>query len=512
MLKSRQSRYLFVLILMYGLLITLPYFFAALQSDESFVFGGFLLNPIDGNSYLAKMYQGFRGDIRFHLPFTAVQGDGTYLFLYYLFLGHISRLFQLDNISIFHIFRIINGLFLGYVFIVKLVARFPDERLRLPLAVTGLVGLGSGWLAFLVGYLPPDTWVAEAYPFLAGYANPHFPLGLGLMILLLFPGNQIHWKHILLNMILAVILAITLPFGILIVIVVWFIQACIKLVVDKNHQEFQSLILYGLSIAIASGPILVYDFWVARVHPILRGWDAQNLTPSPSFVLVIIGLLPVLVFSLVHFKARIIIEEATSRTMLVWLIASLLLLYAPIGLQRRMMTGIFIPAVWLGFYGIAQLRSERVRMNTGLLVMALSIPTTLIVLTAGIIGSKQQATEIFLWRDEIAAFTWIEENSVDNALVLTGSDTGLYIPAYTGRRVFYGHPFESVDAENQKNWVNDQMQKFAEGDILLLPKEIDLVFWGPRETNRFGSVTTDSMSVVFQNETVTIYQPRQVTK
>jgi len=54
----------------------LPYLVAARSGGEELVFGGFLLNPIDGNSYLAKMQQGYAGTWRFTLPYTAQKSAG----------------------------------------------------------------------------------------------------------------------------------------------------------------------------------------------------------------------------------------------------------------------------------------------------------------------------------------------------------------------------------------------------------------------------------------------------
>ncbi|MEN6408498.1 MAG: hypothetical protein ABFD44_02140, partial [Anaerolineaceae bacterium] len=40
------------------LLVSLPYVVAAVSAAPGMPFGGFLLNPLDGNSYLAKMREG----------------------------------------------------------------------------------------------------------------------------------------------------------------------------------------------------------------------------------------------------------------------------------------------------------------------------------------------------------------------------------------------------------------------------------------------------------------------
>jgi hypothetical protein len=47
-----------------------------------------------------------------------------------------------------------------------------------------------GWLALFTGAFTSDFWVAETYPFLSAYANPHFPLGLALVLWLLTPASS----------------------------------------------------------------------------------------------------------------------------------------------------------------------------------------------------------------------------------------------------------------------------------------------------------------------------------
>src|SRR3970282_2930738 len=66
------------------------------------------------------------------------------------------------------------------------------------------------------GEFTSDLWGAEAYPFLSAYANPHFPIGLALVVWLLTP--QTGDKGWLLA-IMSFILALISPFGVVIVLV-----------------------------------------------------------------------------------------------------------------------------------------------------------------------------------------------------------------------------------------------------------------------------------------------------
>ena len=77
---------------------------------------------------------------------------------------------------------------------------------------------------------------------------------------------------------------------------------------------------------------------------------------------------------------------------------------------------------------------------------------------------------------------WIGSHTPPDATILAAPDTGLYIPASTGRRVLYGHPYETVDAVYQKYRVSRFFEGKAnaaeEGDLLA---EADYLFVGPRE-------------------------------
>ncbi len=150
------------------------------------VFSGFLVNPLDGNSYLAKMMEGYEGKWVFTLPFSQSPGSGTYLFLFYLFLGHVARATGLPLVLTFHLGRILAVIFLIFVLYRFLREYFEGEKEKTSLTLMiVLLGSGLGWLLLPFGIKTSDLWVAEAFPFLSSFQNLHFPLGLGMMLLVL---------------------------------------------------------------------------------------------------------------------------------------------------------------------------------------------------------------------------------------------------------------------------------------------------------------------------------------
>ena len=205
-----------VIILIFLLMITAPYLYAANSSDGNKVFGGFLLNPIDGNSYLAKMRQGYEGNWLFTLPYTKDPGGGTAINLYYLFLGHVSRLMSWSLIFTFHLARVLGAFLLSLSLYRLLLKIFMQPNTRLFVFTLAILGSGLGWVAAAFGLFTSDFWVAEAYPFLASFANAHFPFGLALQIWLLTPTfgeKSIDWRFGGWTLLLAAILSIVYPFG-----------------------------------------------------------------------------------------------------------------------------------------------------------------------------------------------------------------------------------------------------------------------------------------------------------
>ena len=103
----------------------------------------------------------------------------------------------------------------------------------------------------------------------------------------------------------------------------------------------------------------------------------------------------------------------------------------------------------------------------------------------------------------------IAANTITDALVLANEDTGLYIPSMTGRRVVYGHPFETVYAKKEKEFV----KLFFSGDLMpdnrqaiLEQKGIDYIFSdGMGETGKIDWLEGNEYPLVFSNEEVHIY-------
>ena len=516
--RKTRSFYLGITLLVL-MLNTMPFLVAALVGGEAYRFDGILLNPLDGHTYLAKMAQGFLGAWKFTLPYTAEPGQGAYLNLFYIFLGHVARLTHLSLPLVFNIARILSGYFL-----LTTLSRFfddviPEARPRHIAFALAALGGGMGWLLIPFGLFTADFWVAEAYPFLSIYDNPHFPLGLALMLWLLTPipvhsgdtpqkptGRELWYA------IVSLFLTVISPFGVVIVIVVlagWLAVSEMDSLLKWKWRTFLHHPLFSrLLWALTGGvPILIYQFWAIRNDPVLSGWDAQNLTPTPPGWDVFIALSPALLLALAGWRR--VERESPARLLVVWAVLGLILIMIPFGLQRRFLMGLYIPLAGLAALGLESLvraKPKRIKIATAALFL-LALPTNFVVLLAGQAGVQARDPLLYRTRDEALALEWLAAHTSDDSLVLSPPETGLLIPAFSGRRVIYGHPFETVNAEVEKQAVLDFFETMTETQAhhFLSDRDVDYIFIGSRQRNAVEVPFTAGLRLVFTAGDVQIF-------
>jgi hypothetical protein len=528
------------------LLITLPYLFAAKASGGGYVFGGFLTNPIDGNSYLAKMYQGWEGYWQVKLPYTSNPGEGAYLFLFYIFLGHIARITGINLIAIYHTARVISSIFMFICLYRFFRYIFNDLFISRWSFLLATFGSGSGWLGIPFGLITSDFWVAEAFPFLSAYTNPHFPLGLALLLWLITPDWYQSYRnrknHLAYAWFVSLVLGIISPFGVISAAIVLSGLLIVELhasyvpedcsirkrngldILKRFWQYIKGApgIFYRwLGILLGGSPVLFYYWWVVQRDPVWAAWNAQNQTPAPSIVDFIVSFSPVLLLALLGglglmvfrsrkwWKMNFVKGKTTGSTSLYslyfWAGTSLLLLFIPFNLQRRFLMGLYIPLAGLAVLVVNWLASHfRLRFNLLMLaVLILSLPTNLLVILAARQGIHTHDPQIYLSDGEVAAFTWIEQQTSPQAVILSGPDTGLFIPAYTGRRVIYGHPYETIDAAQEKGRVTRFFQGIPDKTLL---SRVDYIYVGPREMASGNQSLFNTFQVVYQSDGISIYK------
>lgn len=495
-----ERRWVLVFALGLVLLTGLPYLIAA--SQQGGVFTGFLIGVEDGNSYIAKMLAGAQGDWLFRSPYTAVAQGGALLYLPYILLGKLlgpgAQHAQL--VLLFHLFRslaLVAVCFASYDFIAFFIKGINLRRLGLALAT---LAAGLGWVLLLMGSsnwwgsIPLDFYSPETFGFLANFSLPHLVLARALLLWALLaylrsPASETRpwlasaiWLAMVLTHLITAALGLLLIFAHL--VFTWIMARVNK---DRARAAFWRQLRYAAWAIAGAAPVLLYNAWAYWQDSYLRTWAAQNqiLSPSPLHYLFANGLL--LPFAYFGLRSLLNKNATAGRFLLIWLALLPVLLYAPVGLQRRLAEGAYVMLIVLALLAFDAGRFAKRRRE--LWLFSLAFPSTLILLLGAWQSAQAVTSPVFRSADEIAAFEELRALADPGEVVLSAYETGNALPAWAPLRVLAGHGPESVDLER----LLPRIAAFYQGRTLddprleLLQKYgVNYVFWGPAE-QAFGS-------------------------
>ncbi len=495
------------------LLSSLPYVIVALTTPAGLRFGGVLVHPIDGQSYLAKMRQGYDGYWLFRLPYTAGDEPDALVYTHYPVLGHLARLTGWSLVATYHVARAAGGwllLLTLYAWIARVFDSAVDRRRAwLFVALTS----GLGW----TGIASTDVTIPESNTFFSLLTNAHFAASMALMLIAFMAASDAARRRAALA---AIGLAILQPFAPIVVFAALGLFLLLRRMRGQPAPptspegeakrivpigQAGTIVVAGLSVA----PLMLYFYFLSQRDPMIQGWAAQNSTPSPAPIEYLAGY--GLMWLLAIPGARVALKRGRDVDLLLvaWLVAGALLLYAPFPLQRRFSLGLHIPIVLLAVMGlngaiVPGLPERAARWLPRLVLIALLPSTLLLLLATSTAAIRPPDPRLFFSADEAAAFDWLRDNVPRDSVVLAAPETGLFLPAWAATRVIYGHPFETVDAEKMKATAEGFFAGTIDRDGVIREYGADTIFFGPRE-KRLGTAQPDWMPV-FGSGDVTIYR------
>ena len=499
MLTRHEWRWLISASFVVVALSCVPFIYAALAAPNDHTFIGFIVNAQDGNSYLAKMRQGYDGAWLYHLAFTPEEGRGIFTFTFYLLLGHVSRLTNISLITLFHLARLLNGIFL--LITVYCLTSFLTSSITARRASFIIAALSSGLalVSLLAGrnaaknFIPLDFFVPEAYGFYSILSNPHFPLVFALMawaiILTLDPPPLNFWIGLIVIATVGFSITSLAPYLTPVVGVAVIAGAILVRPLSRG------LLIRIFTLFASMGGLLANYFFALQSDPIIAEWSRQNVTLTPPLVDVLLGLgiwLPLTIVGVTRLQRSRFVWS-----LVVWLLVIAALLYFPYPLQRRFIGGVFIPLSIFSGIGVTwimkqieSIRLARIAFIIGVAVFGFS--TNILLLLS--LFRAPSSPDLYLKNDEVKALTWLATQVNPADVVLADSRMGGLIPGWTGARVIYGHPMESFDALNRKAEVESF---FVNGDTRIADRY--------RVKYIFGGNAPQGWRVVFESGDVKIY-------
>ncbi len=481
-----------------AIVTTIPYVVGYLSQGSSWRFTGFVIAVQDGNSYIAKMLSGSSGAWLFRTPYTAEPQPGVLAFLPYILLGKLAAGDALHEqlVALFHIFRV-GAIFVLIPATYRFAATFVDRPAwRKWVTAVATLGGGLGWVLVMTGLgnwggsLPLDFHSPETFGFLAVFGLPHLIVSRSLLLigLLCYMESSDAPRRAWLAGGLFLLMGLFQPLSVvtaLAVVAAHLLALAGDAYARRNWRPWRTWLSRAMQAAIVASPIIVYNIVALATDPYLQAWARQNriLSPIPAHYVIAYGILLVPAF----IGARKLLSGMTRAQLLplAWVIIVPILAYAPVDVQRRLPEGAYVALAVLSGIGLSHGRGDGARSRwLGPAVLALSLPTTLILLGGSLSASLRPGLPIFRPTTEIHAFEWIAQEANPESLVLASFDTANALPAWAPVRVLAGHGPESAGLAE----ILPEIEAFyGAGEVpmdraaFLEQNGISLVFWGPEE-------------------------------
>jgi hypothetical protein len=248
----------------------------------------------------------------------------------------------------------------------------------------------------------------------------------------------------------------------------------------------------------------------------LAEWGAQNVTPAPPLLDLglgygLVGLLAIVGAWIIARRDKQNPKLDGEYLVLLWAVTTVALVYLPFDLQRRLINGLHIPLCILAAIGLSRWLANKTtyrRLLTNI-VITVGALGTLFVWGIPLIGvllqpptASQTTALFFLRQEEVVVLEWLRENTSQNDVILASPRLGMFVPGQTGARTFYGHPFETIEAEDKKVMV----EQFYRGEIETISPPVDFIIYGPSEQALGQPKNLTEYSVVFSTKDVVIYK------
>jgi hypothetical protein len=481
-----------------ALITTLPYVVGYMAQGVSWRFTGFVFAVQDGNSYIAKMLSGSEGAWLFRTPYTAEPQAGVVAFLPYILLGKLAAGEALHEqlVALFHLFRI-GAIFLLIPATYRFAAMFIESAAwRKWVTAVATLGGGLGWILVMAGQgnwggsLPLDFYSPETFGFLAVFGLPHLVVARALLLLglVLYLESDVVSRRAWLAGCVFFLMGLFQPLSVmsgLAVIGAHLLALAGDAQAKHDWRAWRAWLRKASQVAIIASPVVLYNIVALATDPYLQAWARQNriLSPIPAHYVIAYGILLIPAF----LGARKLLTAATRASLLplAWVIIIPTLAYAPVNVQRRLPEGAYVALAILAAIGLSRADDGAKRSRwLGPGVLALSFPTTFILLGGSLSASLRPGLPIFRPTPEVDTFEWIAQEAAPGSLVLASFDTANALPAWAPVRVLAGHGPESAGLAETlpeiEAFYGKAEQPIDRADFLK-ENEISLVIWGPEE-------------------------------
>lgn len=504
--KINKNKYKHLMAILVAFLMILPYLIGYYLTPKGQVFTGFIFESVDGFTYLSKMSNAEHG-LSFLNNYTIGDNYGGYHFLMYILLGKISIMFNIPYIIAYHILRVILSLVFVYVlydfFIYIGVNDIKKQNL----------------IAFITIFLSNNEFIKDfsriysgmridnsdqfidSTPFTSMLYTPHYVL-LMILIILLLKYTIIYTNNRLNNSIIMGILLLMIsfvhPFS---AVALGIYSGIYILFYDIKNKEISIKNIFYLSLlGVIPLPYLGYSLYAFTHYTTLIEWNKQAIISRGNFMSKFLstGLVFMCSYILIFIKCN----WNKDRNLITWfltlsILASILPFQFALRLQEA--TGIYI-GILIGFllYEYVLPISKKLLI---IILIALSFNSLWLTIEPTFMSNNiNSAMYTSLEQYELNKF--IKEKVDYNDLIFSNYYNGVFIPAYTGKKVVLGHHHESANFEY---WINILHYVEETGDLNVLEKNnIRYYLVDSKNENQINPIK--NYQIVFKNKEYKLYK------
>ena len=496
------------------LLLELPHVIAGMQAQRGLMFVGMFWSSHDVSQYLAAMRDGAAGAWLVTDHLSGEPHRPAMMYSLYVVLGKGAAAagieFERAYMAAATCGRLL--LLLAIYWATALVSHLPERRYL----AFGLVVLGSG-LTSLLGVAARLSGVPfefagaelnrpEVSTFLTLFTAPHLMIGLALMlgiaraVALAWDGSRAAAAAALT---MALALGFANPFSLATICAVLAAFAAVQGIL---RAPTRTGILAISGVLAAASPFLLHSALVFSADPFWGAtYGGQNRTLSDPPVELLLGL--GLLVPLAMMGLRSFLRDLTpGRTLVMtWIVVSVVLMYLPVGFQRRFSFGLHpmlgmaaacgLPPVWAWLRRHQTFPGSLVRLG-GMALLAQSVfGSTMflyIVCVLGAFGSPDGVpVSVDAATDRVpfqpaslrSAATWLADRVGPDEIVLGHTITGNLLAGIMPGRVYVGHWVATLDfvrKQREAHWffaapVDDERLRF------LVDQRIRYIVYGPPE-------------------------------
>jgi hypothetical protein len=518
----KEFLFLFLAATILLVLSSLPNWEGQLAQTKDLSFSGLYFDNSDYAFHIAMMQSGIQGKWLFQSRFTVEKQQPAAIRMFYIVLGHISKVLHLDPESTYHLFRWIMGY--AALFSIFLLCRqiFTNRFLCWCAFCVAVMGSGLGWFQLLTGWIPGhvspiDFWLIDAYVFFSVSLFPHFSFTIALMALGLFCYIKyfetkkwmliagIALASVLIQFVNPIIFAVIDVTLLIITIAYWW---------KARKNIFRFFLPLGL-IALIQFPFFFYNFQIQRQGPVWSQFTTQNLTlsPPPEYYLWGFGfLLPFMIIGAVDAIRK---RNPVLLGMVGWVVSAFGFAYLPLNFQRRFLLAVTVPLAILTIHGFDialrffEQKSPALkprRMSFFILLISFVSISSILLSLGNVLKMKTRPADFFYPSVLDPAFSWLQDHVNHDDFVLSTVQSGQLIAQKAGAKVYLGHSMETYYFEEKQAIVNNAFQANLPENILST-LVVDWVFYGPYERIIAPDFHPgDNLELVYDQSGVKIYR------